>query len=140
MKSFFKKSALSISSLAIAGTAYAQNLSAPIIPPSAGGGTNSSLGQSLYGVVAAFKNISTGIYSSLIVIALIAFSFGIIKTLFSSDAKSKAEGLKGIGFGIIALFAMVGIWGLVSFLSANLGIGVGGDIPTPGVPTGVRTY
>ena len=45
-----------------------------------------------------------------------------------------------MGFGIVALFVMVGIWGLVSFLSANLGIGVGGDIPTPGVPSNVRTY
>ncbi len=139
LNSFFKKGIITVSMLAIAGSAYAQNLNAPIIPPSAGG-SNSSIGASLQNVVAGFKNISTGVYSSLMVVALIAFSFGVIKTLISSKPQDKADGLKSIGFGIIALFALVGVWGLVSFLSANLGIGVGGDIPTPGVPTGVRTY
>jgi hypothetical protein len=32
------------------------------------------------------------------------------------------------------------VWGIVSFFSQTLNIGVGGDIPTPGVPTSVRTY
>ncbi len=139
LNSFFKKGIIAASMLAIAGSAYAQNLNAPIIPPTSGG-SNSSIGASLQNVVAGFKNISTGVYSSLMVVALIAFSFGVIKTLISSKPQDKADGLKSIGFGIIALFALVGVWGLVSFLSANLGIGVGGDIPTPGVPTGVRTY
>ncbi len=35
---------------------------------------------------------------------------------------------------------MVGIWGLVGFISGNLGIGIGGDVPTPGIPSRARVY
>ena len=45
-----------------------------------------------------------------------------------------------MGFGILALFVMVAIWGLVTFISQTLGVGIGGDIMTPGVPVNVRTY
>jgi hypothetical protein len=139
MKSTFKKLTLGAIALSSAVVSFAQ-LNAPIIPPSAGGQTGSNIGSNLNNIVLAFKNISTGVYSSLFIVALIAFGFGIIKAMFSSKPEGKANGLKSIGFGVVAMFAMVGIWGLVSFLSANLGVGVGGDIPTPGVPSSVRTF
>ncbi len=135
----FKKLTTAGIALSTAAISFAQ-LNAPIIPPQAGGQSGSNIGSNLNNIVIAFKQISTGVYSSLFVVALIAFGFGIIKSMLSSKPEDKAAGLKSIGFGVIAMFAMVGIWGLVSFLSANLGIGIGGDIPTPGVPytTGLR--
>jgi uncharacterized membrane protein len=140
MKSLFKKSLVTAYALMLAGSAYAQGgLNLPQVPPSQGG-QNTSVGQNLNNVVSGFKNITTGIYSSLFVVALILFFIGIFKFLGSKDAGSKADGYKFMGFGIVALFVMVGVWGLVGFLSSNLGIGVGGDIPTPGVPSSVRTY
>jgi multisubunit Na+/H+ antiporter MnhF subunit len=135
-----KKLAVTTSALFVAGTSAFAQLNSPLIPQGQTAGTGNNIGNNLQNIVLAFKSISTGIYSSLIVVALIAFSFGIIRTLFSNKPEDKAAGLKSIGFGIVALFAMVGIWGLVSFLSSNLGIGLGGDIPTPGVPSSVRTY
>lgn len=135
----FKKLVIGASALSTAVVSFAQ-LNAPIIPPQAGGQTGSNIGSNLNNIVLAFKNISTGVYSSLFVVALIAFAYGIIKAMVSSSPDAKKEGIKSIGFGAVALFAMVGIWGLVSFLSANLGIGVGGGIPTPSVPSSVRTY
>ena len=136
-----KKLLTAIYSSLLVGTVYAQNLSAPMIPPSASGqASGSNVGTSLKNVVLAFKDISTGIYSTLFVVALIAFFVGIIRMFFSKDAHGKAESYKFLGFGIVAIFVMVGIWGIISFLSANLGIGVGGDIPTPGIPTTVRQY
>ncbi len=140
MTKTFKKLTIAVSTLALCAVVLAQNYNAPIIPPSAGGNTGSNVGSSLKNVVLAFKDIATGVYSSLFIVALIAFFVGIIRMFFTKDATSKAESYKFLGFGVVALFVMVGIWGLVAFLSANLGIGVGGDIPTPGVPTGVRTY
>ncbi len=138
----FKKAAIALAMIGLVATTFAQNLNAPIIPPSAAGsGTGgASVGKSLENIVISFKNISTGVYSSLFVVALIAFFIGIIRMFFSKDASGKKESYQFLGFGIVALFVMVGIWGLVSFLSANLGVGVGGDIPTPGVPSTIRTY
>lgn len=133
MKSNFKKLSAGVIAISTSAISFAQ-LNAPIIPPQAGGQTGSNIGSNLNNIVLAFKQISTGVYSSLFVVALIAFAYGIIKAMVSSNPDAKKEGLKSIGFGAVALFAMVGIWGIVSFLSANLGIGVGGDIPVPGVP------
>ena len=138
--SLLKKSIIGLSALLLAGSAYAQTLNPPVIPPAPGGVGGSSVGTNLQNIVVSFKNISTGVYSSLFVVALILFFFGIFKFLAGGGPGEKAEGYKFMGFGIIALFVMVGVWGLVSFLSSNLGIGIGGDIATPGVPTGVRTY
>lgn len=134
MKSnLFKKLTTAGIALSTAAISFAQ-LNAPIIQQQAGGQTGSNIGSNLNNIVLAFKNISTGVYSSLFVVALIAFGYGIITSMLSNAADAKAKGLKSIGFGVIAMFSMVGIWGLVSFLSANLGIGVGGTIPTPQVP------
>lgn len=118
----------------------AQGLNSPIVPPS-GSGSSSGVGNTLKNMVLAFKDIATGVYSSLFIVALIMFFAGIIMLMRpGADPTEKSKGFKYLGFGVVALFVMVGIWGLVGFLSANLGIGVGGDIPTPGVPVNIRTY
>ena len=140
MTKTFKKLTIAAASVATALAITLAQLNAPIIPPSSGGNTGSNVGSSLKNIVLTFKDISTGVYSSLFIVALIAFFIGIIRIIISNDAAKRKEAIAFLGFGVLALFVMVGIWGIVSFLSANLGIGVGGDIPTPGVPSTVRTY
>ena len=140
MTKTFKKLTIAVSTLALTAMVFAQGLNLPQVPPSSGGNTGSNVGSSLKNIVLTFKDISTGVYSSLFIVALIAFFIGIIRIIISNDAAKRKEAIAFLGFGVLALFVMVGIWGIVSFLSANLGIGVGGDIPTPGVPSTVRTY
>jgi hypothetical protein len=115
-------------------------LNSPQIPPSANGGSGSSIAVQLTNIVISFKNISTGIYSSLFVVALILFFAGIFRFFLSKEKDAHEQGYKFMGFGVVALFVMVGVWGIVAFISQTLNIGVGGDIPTPGVPQSVRTY
>ena len=43
--------------------------------------------------------------------------------------------MKGMAYAILALFLMVAIWGIIGFLANLLGVGVGGSVPIPGVPT-----
>ncbi|MDQ5957567.1 MAG: hypothetical protein QG614_542 [Patescibacteria group bacterium] len=125
----------------IASAQQMQVLTAPLIPSSQVGSGSSGVGSMFKNIVLAIKDISVGLYGTLIVIALIFFFVGIINYLMpGKGADAHKEGLRFIGFGILALAVMVGIWGIITFMSANLGIGVGGDIPTPGVPFNVRTY
>lgn len=115
--------------------AFAQGVQAPVIATTQGGGATVGIGTSLKNIVIGFKDISTGVYSSLFVVALILFFVGMMGYLLpGKSAEDKKKGLTQIGFGIVVIFVMVGIWGLVSFLSTNLGIGVGGGVLTPSVP------
>lgn len=127
-------------SLAAMMTIASAQLNSPQIPPSAGGSSGSSIAVQLTNIVISFKNISTGIYSSLFVVALILFFVGIFRFFLSKDKDAHEQGYKFMAFGVVALFVMVGVWGIVAFISQTLNIGVGGDIPTPGVPQSVRTY
>ena len=71
----------------------------------------------------------------LISLALLAFFWRNIVALAKKDELvSKAETKWYLFWGIIALFVMVSIWGIVAFLQQNLGIGDGRDLyNTPGV-------
>ena len=136
-----KKIISSVVALSTLAVASAQSLNLPQVPPSNNGGSNSSIGQSLINIVLQFKQISTLVYSSLFVIALILFFIGIFQFLMpGGDAAKRKSGYEYMGFGVLALFVMVAIWGIVAFISQTLGIGIGGDIMTPGVPVNVRTY
>lgn len=53
---------------------------------------------------------------------------GIIKLIVSfkqKDLSGKMFAYKTMAWSLFPLFLMMGIWGLVSFLSANIGIGIG---------------
>jgi hypothetical protein len=131
---------LALATVAVAG-AQSGSLNLPQVPPSANPSSGSSIGQSLINIVLQFKQISTLIYSSLFVVALILFFVGIFQYLApGGDAEKRKQGFQYMGFGVLALFVMVAIWGLVAFISQTLGIGIGGDIMVPGVPVNVRAY
>ena len=50
-------------------------------------------------------------------IALLAFFWGLVKYIFAQGSETaKADGTKIMGWGLIALFVMVSVWGLVYFM------------------------
>ena len=53
----------------------------------------------------------------------------------NDDATAKTLSMKGMGYSILALFVMVSIWGIIGFLGSMFGIGQGGSVPIPGVPS-----
>lgn len=56
-------------------------------------------------------------------LAVLYFLWGVAKyILHSDDAKTREEGRNMIIYGIIALFVMVSMWGLVSLLDKTLGL------------------
>jgi hypothetical protein len=54
-------------------------------------------------------------------LGLIYFMWGVTKYLLSYDnEKARTESVKTITYGLIALFVMVAVWGLVKVLSMSL--------------------
>lgn len=65
-------------------------------------------------------------------IALLAFFWGLAKYIFASgNEEAKAEGKNIMIWGIIALFVMVSVWGIVRFIGDAVGVDQGGTIPIP---------
>lgn len=83
---------------------------------------------------ASFVGNIVGIIKSLIGLAmalgLFYFMWGIVKYLLAyDDEKARTESIKTITYGLIALFVMVAVWGLVQLLSTTI-LG-GGQVGIP---------
>ena len=58
-----------------------------------------------------------------VAIALLAFFWGLLKFIFAQgNEESKADAKRIMLWGIIALFVMVAVWGLVRFIGTALGV------------------
>jgi len=67
-------------------------------------------------------------------IALLAFFWGLAKFIFNSgNEEKKSEGKNIMIWGVIALFVMVSVWGIVGAIGDTLDIEQGGTIPVPSV-------
>lgn len=60
----------------------------------------------------------------LITLSVIVFIIGVIKYIAGADeAAKRQEGQKFMLYGIVALFVMISIWGLVGILQGTFGLG-----------------
>ncbi len=86
----------------------------------------------LVGLLVGFINLAVPI---IIALAVLGFFWGVSQYIFSAGDTSKIEdGRKLMIYGIIALFVMVSIWGILRLLS-NTFLGSGGSTQqqyTPG--------
>jgi len=94
--------------------------------------------------VSALNNLLTA--AQQIVDRLVPFAVGLAVVAFfwflivfitkgGQDPAKKTEALKHMGYSILALFAMVSIWGIIGLLGSMVGIGQGGSVPIPSVPS-----
>ena len=75
---------------------------------------------SLYEQIINIINRAVGVVIGL---AVLAFCWGVVKILFNPDNENlKKEGKGYMLYGIITLFVMTSVWGLVNILSATLGV------------------
>lgn len=90
----------------------------------------------LMGVLEVIKDMLNTIVPMLITLALIYFFWGL--ALYIKEAGNDADRKKAIAImlnGVLALFVMVSVWGLVNLLSETFLRGVGTTITVPQVPT-----
>jgi hypothetical protein len=59
-------------------------------------------------------------------LALLYFFYGVAKYIWSEGA-GKAEGKSIMIWGVVALFVMASIWGIISFIQSEVGIDVAGQ-------------
>ncbi len=55
-------------------------------------------------------------------VAFLVFLWGVFKFIAADDVKGKQEGQKVIWWGLIGLFVMVSVWGIIKILGTTLGI------------------
>lgn len=70
--------------------------------------------------------------------AVLVFLWGILKFVIASDAEDRTAARNFMVFGVIALFVMVSVWGLVNFFRNTLG--VQGSVNTPPAAPGIPGY
>ncbi len=84
---------------------------------------------SILGVV---KGILDMLIPIVITLAVVIFFFGLALYLTKADDE-KEKGRNIMLYGIITLFVMVAVWGLVGVIAETFNIGVGGTAPIPSV-------
>lgn len=69
-----------------------------------------------------------------VAIALLAFFWGLVRYIFAGADDDKQAGKKLMIWGLVALFVMVSVWGLVRWIGNALNIGQGDTVVVPTVP------
>ncbi len=64
-------------------------------------------------------------------LGLLVFLWGVIKYGMSRDDATRKESIAVITNGIIILFVMVSIWGLVGVFANFFGVGINGEVTLP---------
>ncbi len=68
--------------------------------------------------------------------AVLVFLWGILRFVVASGEEDRSKARNFMVFGVVALFVMVSVWGLVNFLRNTVGLngGVNQPPPAPGIP------
>jgi len=85
--------------------------------------------QNLNDIVGLGVVILETIIPILIGLAVLMFIWGIFRYYVSDNANTKKEAVKIIGYGVVSIFVMVSLWGLVNFLAYSLNLDINAGNP-----------
>lgn len=89
------------------------------------------------GLLNAIQNILGFILPILIAFAVIYFIWNVVWYVVAGNEEAKAQAKARIGYGLIGLVVIIGIWGLVTILVNVLGVSTTEEAPPiPELPTG----
>lgn len=77
--------------------------------------------------------ILNGIIGLFITLAIVVFFWGLIKYLWSMGPEDAQEGVKTMFWGVVAIFVMVSIWGIIQLLQRSLRV----QSTDPVIPKGI---
>lgn len=80
------------------------------------------------------NSILKSVLPIIIAIAVIYFVYNAFMYMIAADEERKGEAKSKMIYGIIALFVMVSVWGLVAVLSGTFGFTNTQPPPLPGLP------
>lgn len=125
-KFIMKKYLATLSAFALPVVAFAQ---VNTTPPSGGQGLIDNVGTSAFRIANLIANLVNFLTPVVVGLALLAFFWGLFLYIYRpTDLKAGRDYMIG---GIVALFVMVSIWGIVNFLGNTLGISTGGEANIP---------
>jgi len=94
------------------------------------------------GLIGVLQGILNTLVPFIIGLAFIWFIWGVFRYVTAEGPENKEKARDIIIFGLLGLFVIVSVWGLVNVLTGSFGIETGGtleqrDIPgVPGTPSG----
>jgi hypothetical protein len=89
----------------------------------------------LTAAIGSVGEIVTKLIPLVIAIGLLVFIWSVIKFIANShDAEARSAGLRQMGWGIVGLFLIVSVWGIVSLLANIVGITPVTALVLPTVP------
>lgn len=84
----------------------------------------------LSGVIDMFVDIGQRIIPLLGAVAFLLFIYGVARFIRSSGSEKELKDSKNIIiWGIVGLFVLMSVWGIISFMKSELGFGSGVIIP-----------
>jgi hypothetical protein len=114
------------------GVTFAQ-IPTPVVTTNTG-----QIGQSVFSLLNLAQQTINALVPLLIGLAVVFLFIGVIGFMTQKGSDDHAKWGKFLGYGILGLFVMVSIWGIVNFLGSVVGVGQGGGVPVPQVPGGPR--
>ena len=116
---------------------YAMSVGATFLPliALAQSGPNTSR---IFALVGDLKRLLDLLIPIAITIALLFFIWGLAMFILASgDEEKRKEGKQRMIWGVIALFIIVSVWGIVAFLANVFGVEGVRALPTPFVPNDI---
>lgn len=83
-------------------------------------------GTQIYSIIGIVQNILNFIVPLIITLGIIYFIYGVVGYATAKDEEKRKESREIMIYGIIGLFVIVSIWGLIRFLGSATGVGQGG--------------
>ena len=78
----------------------------------------SNIGQ----VLVIISNLLNGVIGLFITLAIVVFFWGLIKYLWSMGPDDAHQGIKIMFWGVVAIFVMVSIWGIIRLVQRSFGV------------------
>jgi hypothetical protein len=69
--------------------------------------------------------IVIGVIPLIFTLAFVFFLWGVLRFVYASDIKQKEESKKLIWYGLLGLFVMVSVWGIIKILGDTVGLDTG---------------
>jgi hypothetical protein len=87
-------------------------------------------------VIDNLQGILNALIPLLMVAAFVVFLWGVVKFILAGGDEEKRKSAKNfIIYGLIGLFVMVAVWGIIKLVAGTFGVQEGGDIDLPGIGT-----
>ncbi len=89
---------------------------------------------SIFDTVSLANALLNSLIGLLITAAIVALFWGIVRYLFSQGSEAKTDGLKVAMYGVVAIFLMVSIWGIIRLLQNTFKV----TSTDPIIPQGIQ--